>query len=178
MLRVNPWLRFPFAAGPYRSWLQDRQSLTQRLQERGGKVGVRVLFQCRCPLLTDEQFLAPAKIWGLTREVVLSVAGQDVVYAHSVLIPHPAHMGAFGSDGWRLMKTIHARPLGAALFSDPKIKRYALQAKKLGRGHALYRRTQRLWGVTGERWARRSLFRVGQSWILVTEVFLPKILAL
>lgn len=95
-----------------------------------------------------------------------------VVYAHSVLAP-----GERGA-GWRLMQGMGSRPLGAALFTDPRIRRLMLRQRKLGRGHELYRRASRVAMPGGTPWARRSLFIVGKSPILVTEVFLPGVLTL
>jgi chorismate--pyruvate lyase len=81
--------------------------------------------------------------------------------------------------GWRLMQGMGSRPLGAALFSDPRIRRLMLRQRKVGRGHELYRLAPPVAGTgVASLWARRSLFMVGKSPILVTEVFLPAILTL
>lgn len=71
------------------------------------------------------------------------------------------------------------RPLGAALFADPRIRRYPLRSRKIGRHHDLHRRLRKCAPTAPEPlWARRSLFRLHNAPILVTEVFLPEILAL
>lgn len=148
---------------------------------------VKVVFQGRRRLHRDEQFLARGgrgrrtAHTALTRDVVLYCGSTPVVYAHSVLAP-----GERGA-GRRLMQGMGSRPLGAALFTDPRIQRRMLRQHKVGRGHELYRQSANVatsgnaWGATGAPgilWARRSLFMVGKSPILVTEVFLPGVLTL
>lgn len=135
---------------------------------------VKVIFQGRRRLHRDERFLARqgAHALVLTRDVVLYSGAQPLVYAHSVLAP-----GDHGA-GWRLLQGMGSRPLGAALFTDPRIRRLMLRQRKLGRGHALYRRASSIVKRIGTPWARRSLFLVGKSPILVTEVFLPEVLTL
>ena len=137
---------------------------------------VKVLFQGRRRLHRDEQFLARAgnPTHVLTRDVVLYCGAKPVVYAHSVLAP-----GGCGA-GWRLMQGMGSRPLGAALFTDPRIRRLLLRQHKVGCGHELLRQARRVLnsGSVTTLWARRSLFMVGKSPILVTEVFLPEVLTL
>ena len=136
---------------------------------------VKVVFQGRRRLHRDERFLArgpAAHHAALTRDVVLYCGTNPVVYAHSVLAP-----GERGA-GWRLMQGMGSRPLGAALFTDPRIRRLMLRQHKPGRGHELFRQAARIALPTKALWARRSLFMVGKSPILVTEVFLPGVLTL
>lgn len=123
----------------------------------------------------DERFLArggSSLALALTRDVVLYCGDTPVVYAHSVLAP-----GDRGA-GWRLMQGMGSHPLGVALFTDPRIQRQALRQRTLGRDHELYRFAARIVKPGHAPWARRSLFMVGKSPILVTEVFLPGVLTL
>lgn len=169
------WQSSPCVAGQFQQWLTDRGSLTRRIEARSPGMTVRVIFQGRRRLHRDERFLArnpAAGAWALTRDVVLYCGETPVVYAHSVLAP-----GDRG-DGWRLMQGMGSRPLGAALFSDPRIRRLMLRQHKLARGHELRRQASRFAAPSGTPWARRSLFMAGKSPILVTEVFLPGVLAL
>ncbi len=139
---------------------------------------VKVIFQGRRRLHRDERFLAcgnAGSARALTRDVVLYCGTKPVVYAHSVL--RPGDRGA----GWRLMRGMGSRPMGAALFTDPRIRRMMLRQRKLGRGHELNQQACSLVKSSGNiaiLWARRSLFMVGKSPILVTEVFLPEVLVL
>ena len=166
------WQSSPCAAGRYRQWLTDRGSLTQRIEARSPGMTVKVVFQGRRRLHRDERFLLRNGTQALTRDVVLYCGANPVVYAHSVLAP-----GDRGA-GWRLMQGMGSRPLGAALFTDPRIRRLKLRQHKPGRGHELFRQAARIAQSGKTLWARRSLFMVGKSPILVTEVFLPGVLVL
>ncbi len=170
--RDTSWQIAPCASGRYQQWLTDRQSLTQRIEARSPGMQVRVVFQGRRILHRDERFLAKGSTHALTRDVVLYCGNTPVVYAHSVL--HPGDHGA----GWRLMQGMGSRPLGAALFAEPRIRRLMLRQRKVGRGHELFKQACRVARLRGPLWARRSLFIVGKSPILVTEVFLPGVLTL
>ena len=107
------------------------------------------------------------------REVFLYCGDTPVVFAHTVL--DPRHL----RGPWRRVTTLGNRPLGAALFADARIERYPLRQRKIGWHHELHRRLTRFVSAgSGSLWARRSLFRLHDSPILVTEVFLPAILRL
>ena len=109
----------------------------------------------------------------VVREVSLNCGHRPLVFAHSAVAPR-ALKGA-----WRMLSALGARPLGAALFADPQIKRFPLHFRQLDRADALHRRACRLLPEAPRLlWARRSLFLLRGSPLLVTEVFLPAILAL
>lgn len=109
----------------------------------------------------------------LVREVYLVCRRTPVVFAHSVADPRSLR------GAWRRLAQLGSRPLGAALFADPRVKRYPLRQQKLTPHHELYRRACATLGVRPPfLWARRSLFALHKSPILVTEVFLPDILKL
>lgn len=169
------WAPTPVAAGRYRPWLTDRGSLTARIAERCPGVRVRLIFQGMRRPDRDERFLfadagAPRV---LVREVILYCRDTPVVFAHTVL--DPEHL----RGPWRSVSTLGNRPLGAALFADPKVRRYPLRQRKIGWHHELHRRlSAHVPGAPGSLWARRSLFQLDDSPILVTEVFLPAILRL
>lgn len=143
---------------------------------RAAGLKVKVLFQGMRRLHRDERFLARGRAQGartLTRDVMLMNGDIPLVYAHSVIRP-----GDRGTAR-RLMQGMGSRPLGAALFADPRIRRRPLRQKKISRGHELYRHASgMLKPLPPVLWARRSLFIVGKSPILVTEVFLPGVLKL
>lgn len=168
-------LRPPHSAGPFRAWLTDRGSLTSRIRERCPAFSVKVLFQgLRC-VNRDEFFLQPgrARRLALVREVYLMCRRTPVVFAHSVIDPRALR------GSWRRLARLGSRPLGAALFADPRIRRYPLRQKKIGPYHDLYERAcAPLRKRPASLWARRSLFMLGRWPILVTEIFLPGILRL
>ena len=160
---------------PYRPWLVDRGSLTHRIQARCSSFSVRGLRLATGKPGRDEAAcvqLNPRK-QALLREVHLYCGETPVVFAHSV-IPLAGLRGP-----WRGLSRLGNKPLGAALFSNPKIQREPLQFKKLNRRHELYRRACLILRQRpAHLWARRSIFVLRHCPILVTEVFLPGILEL
>lgn len=174
-LNDTGWQPLPHAAGLYRPWLRAVGSLTRRIEQRSPRMKVKVLLQGPRRLHRDERSMVPGgdRAVTLTREVYLMCKRTPVVYAHSVI--QPRDRGA----ATRLVRRMGSRPLGAALFADPRIRRYAMQYRKIGRSHELYRNAVRvLKQPPTTLWARRSLFVIEKSPILVTEVFLPGVLEL
>jgi chorismate--pyruvate lyase len=111
--------------------------------------------------------------FAVTREVFLYCGAVPVVFAHSVV----RREGLSGA--WRWLGTLGARPLGAALFSDPLIHRTPLAFRVIKSHHPLFRcATAMLPLPPAVLWARRSVFLRGGVPLLVTEVFLPGILEL
>ena len=178
---MDYWLPHPLGASPYRHWLCQPGSLTRALQHRCPLFRVARLRQNASKPYADEYLplgLVPG-LPALTRDVLLLCADQPVVYAHTV-VPLPGLRGP-----WQGLSRLGNRPLGAALFANPRVERFPLEFRKLGAQHALYRAARRdlaeqagMSALPAQLWARRSLFALGQFPILVTEVFLPKVLNL
>lgn len=169
--RDSFWCVAPVAAGALRPWLTDSGSLTARLERHAGAIKVKVLFQGLRRPNQDESFLftSPAARV-MVREVLLLRGTTPLVFAHTV----------FAADtmrgAWRSIAGLGTRPLGAALFADPRITRFPLHQKKLPRTHPLHRRASaQLKKTPPSLWARRSIFAAGKSPILVSEIFLPAI---
>lgn len=156
-----------------RAWLLDRGSLTRRIQLRCKRFDVAIIAQGLAMPCRDERRLlrlGPAECC-IVREVRLNCGRKPVVYAHSVL-SRRATRGA-----WRMVMSLGRQPLGAALFADPRVKRYPLRFRQINRGNALFRRASGLLDEPpAQFWARRSLFVLRGARLLVTEVFLPAIL--
>ena len=173
--RDSYWRRSPAVAGAYRPWLTDRGSLTARIAERCPGVRVEVVFQGLRRPGRDERFVFAhrGRANVLVREVFLYCGATPVVFAHTVLDPADLR------GPWRSVARLGTRPLAAALFADARIERHPQRQRKIARHHELYRRLEpRVPGAPRALWARRSLFRLHNSPILVTEVFLPEILRL
>ncbi len=180
-MRIRPrretWLARPpraTVAPRLRPWLTDPGSLTARLRARCRELSVTVLGQRLALPHPDEASLLGLRRGELAwlREVLLSADGVPVVYARTVL-PRRGLRGA-----WRLFQGIGARPLGEALFADPRIARGRLACARLDRRDARYERVRELLAparLPAELWARRSLFRLRGRALLVSEVFLPTI---
>jgi len=174
-LRDRAWrARAGAGSGAYRCWLIDRGSLTDRVRARCDAFRVELVFQGPRRATLDERFIAgPRTRRVLVREVFLACGSTRVVFAHSVT-PLANLRGA-----WHGLVRLGTRPLGAALFADPRVARRPLRFRKLAARDELLARA-RAAGGGGARalWARRSLFIRGKSPILVTEIFLPEILKL
>lgn len=158
-----------------RRWLIDRGSLTRRIQLRCAAFRLDVLSQEMARARPDEAPVIGLKagVRCLEREVTLNCGSRAVVFAHSVA-PLPTLKGA-----WHMLGGLGTRPLGAALFADPCVRRHPLRYRQLSARHALYHRAARFAGaLPATLWARRSLFVLDRAPLLVTEVFLPAILAL
>ncbi len=171
----DPWLAAPVGAGGYRHWLRDRGSLTQRLQARCAAFAVEGLrLRWARPQPDEARLLGlPRHERARLREVTLCCAGTPVIFARSVL-PGRSLRGP-----WRALAYLGSRPLGAALFADPRVARTPLAYRKLTPAHALYRRAAAVLDAPPAcLWARRSVFWREDAPILVTEVFLPGVLEL
>jgi len=170
--RDPDWRRRPAAgAADYRPWLIDRGSLTDRLRERCKAFRVELVFQGPRRAARDERFVAGGREQRVfVREVFLSCGRTRVVFAHSVT--RLANL----RGTWRGLVRLGTQPLGAALFADPRVRRRPLRFRRVSPGDELHARAC---AATGKRlpglWARRSLFILGKSPILVTEIFLPEI---
>ena len=169
------WLTSAWQAGAWRHWLTDRGSLTQRLQRASPAFRVIRLKQSAGRPNLDEcgvLGLFPGRL-AMVREVLLLNQETPLVFAHSI-IPFTGLAGP-----WAELAGLGNRPLGAALFTNPRIQRQALEYQHLDRRHTLYRAAaQHLSATPRTLWARRSLFALHNSPILVTEVFLPATLKL
>ncbi len=164
------------AAHPLRPWLTDPGSLTARIAARCGRLRVTVITQALACPHRDEARLAGLRRGELAwlREVLLVADGVPVVYARSILSRKALRLG------WRMLAGVGDRPLGAALFADPRVRRGALGAKRLDARDRRYHRAAAASGLTlpPALWARRSCFlRKGRP-LIVCEVFLPAVLNL
>ncbi len=164
----------PILAGRLKPWLIDKGSLTLRLQNRYPVFSVNpVSMHYAKPILDEALRLGlPSYKTALIREVLLLGNNKSVVFAHSVL-PKSSLRGA-----WNGLGKLGNKPLGAALFANPQVKRAPLRFKKLSPHHALYKHAAlHLATKPAYLWARRSVFSLNCATILVTEVFLPTLLS-
>lgn len=166
-------------------WLHDHGSLTQRIQQRCEKFSVSPVRSGLARIAYDEAALlgiAPHQL-AYSREVFLYADGKPVVFAHSTCAS--AHL----RGAWQAMRELGNRSLGSLLFTHPLVSRQPLHFKALRANHplhvgpALTRQSSvglkpDLQSAPDTLWARRSLFTLHGSPLLVTEVFLPEILNL
>lgn len=169
------WKIRPILAGApayLHPWLTDTGSLTARLLARCTRFCVQVVTERRARPFADERGLIglPHGRTAWTREVLLYADDIPVVFAHSILAPCDLN------GAWHMAKAIGSRPLGAALFADPSIRRGPLTIARLTPRHPLHRHAEKVLGDTlPTLWARRSRFCRHDRPLLVTEVFLPGI---
>lgn len=156
----------------YSHWLRDHGSLTKRIQERCANFAVRNVHSGLASIASDESTLLglASHTRAYTRDVLLLADNKPVVFAHSALAPQ--HL----SGAWSALRTLGNKPLGALLFAHPQVERRPLRYKSLRDTHPLHQSASELLNSLPPRlWARRSLFYLRGSPLLVTEVFLPEI---
>lgn len=161
-------------SGAMQPWLIDSGSLTARLKARYADLAVQPELLKNTKAFNDEFALIGLKAvqHALIRDVLLIGNNVPVVFAHSVL-PRASLRGA-----WNGLGRLGNKPLGAALFANPQVKRAPLRFKKLAPHHVLYQHAvQHLSTKPAYLWARRSVFSLNCATILVTEVFLPQLLS-
>lgn len=166
------WLNRPIVFGQLKPWLIDCGSLTSSLQRRYSDFKVQLIGMKFDIVIVDEANLlqTPTHKTALIREVLLFGDDQPVVFARSVLLRSNLR------GAWHGLTKLGNKPLGAALFSNPKVKRAAISYKKLSPHQVLYQKAaQHLSDKPAYLWARRSVFRLNCATILVTEVFLPNL---
>jgi chorismate--pyruvate lyase len=172
------------APADVRGWLTSPGSLTAKLRAHGQAFRVQCLHQRTARCLSDEAAVIglprPGRVW--EREVLLRCDNTPVVFGHTV-VP----MSATASD-WPLFGALGERSLGTTLFGDPQVRRGTLEFARLRASHPLAQRVLAAALATttppagGPQelilYARRCLYRRRHGTLLVTEVFLPAVLAL
>jgi chorismate--pyruvate lyase len=164
---------------PARRWLTVSTSLTAAVRAVSADFAVRrVLEGWRRPLRDEARALGVTsheRVW--TREVVLADGAAPLVYAHTI-----AARAAL--PAWPWLRGLGDRPLGAVLFDHPGVARLAHEYRRLDGRHPLYHAAlrQRAASVSappqgGHLYARRAAFVLHGERLLVTEVFLPELIA-
>jgi chorismate--pyruvate lyase len=155
-----------------RAWLLDTASLTLRLQQLcPGRFRVRLLSQSwGRPFENEARALGmkPGSL-ALIRQVQLLCGEQPWVYARTIM-PVSSLCG-------RLQRLAHlgTRPLGGMLFADPGMQRGGVELARLGTGQAMHAAaTFHLAPRPAEIWGRRTVFRLADKPLLVSEIFLPE----
>lgn len=152
----------------YLSWLLDKGSLTQKLIEKsGGDFHVELVEQRiqHIPLSERKALKIPPRRWAVIREVILYGQHTPWVYARTV-IPLSTLKGSL-----RRLHYLGNKPLGEQLFSNPTMRREPVEVAQLY--------TEQLppaLSTLPTAWARRSVFRLSNKPLLVSEIFLPAII--
>lgn len=183
-LRQAQWLPHVLALNApsgYVPWLTEAGSLTARLKAHSRAFRVQCLHQRTGRCLSDEAHVIglqhAGRVW--EREVLLRCDNTPAVFAHTV-VPTTAT-----AADWPLFSALGERSLGSTLFGDPLVQRGVLEFARLRAGHPLAQRARAALQAQGLAlpatrilYARRCLYRRRQGSLLVTEVFLPAVLAL
>lgn len=168
----NAWLG-SWLAGSQRRILLDRGSLTDRVKAicaDGFRVEV-LKEEVQPPIQNEQQLLnLPNGAGALIREVVLRDNTDAWVFAHSVI---PLSTIGDDSDENSYLSQMGTQPLGAALFSDPRIKRGEIEIIRLSSTDPFYATvTAAITYKPRYIWGRRSLFWIEEKPLLVSEYFL------
>ena len=148
------------------SWLNESQSLTQRLRNQFENIHVQVLFEKQeTPFLTERQMLnVPEQRYCLVREVVL-LSNQTPLILARTIIPTKTLNITQGN-----LARLGSRPLGEILFSTPSLERESCGIVKV---------EPNLWTKNLEiktpLWGRRTQYSICKQPMLVSEFFLPSL---
>lgn len=164
------WLPSPPSAGRAHNWLTRPGSLTAHLRQHCPTFNVLRLRQEHAYPHYDEQDLlhSPRRRWVLVREVLLRCGEVPIVFAHSVAPIASIH------GPWRALAGLGNRPLGEALFLNPRIQRESLSYRCLDARHPLYlAAAANITNAPRQLWARRARYLLDGAPLLVSEIFLP-----
>lgn len=164
------WKTSPSTSGRSHDWLTRPGSLTAHLRRHCAGFNVLRLRQVHRYPHFDE--LAPLQLprrqWVLVREVLLRCHDTPLVFAHSVTTIDSLR------GPWQALAGLGNRPLGEALFLNPRIVREPLAYRRLDARHPLYRAAAASLPIAPRQlWARRARYVLEGAPLLVSEVFLP-----
>jgi len=178
LLRPDAWHGKPPSHGDVRfgrlhPWLTSRGSLTARIVSRFDHFNLVRLTQHAALPNTDErrELGLRDREFAIVREVLLRDGGSPLVFAHSLASRRDVR------GVWRGLSRLGARPLAEMLFHDHAVVRLPMEYRKIDARHPLYRRAQQVAPFAPQEvWARRSVFLKAGRPLLVTEVFLPRMI--
>ena len=166
-LQNQPWLKLKpvprtMLPPPWRDWVLDSGSLTQRLKTLAGNandftVSVKRVGFTRATLSEARALNIAVRDQVYVREVTLNIKDAPVVVARSV-IPRSTLTGYERQLMW-----LGTKPLGEFLFTHRHMRRRAIECKQ---GQVANQRA----------WARRSVFELSGKPLLVSEVFLEHLI--
>ena len=156
----------------FTAWLLDTSSLTQRLMAKSqGQLQVEVLqASIQRPHPSEWQALGiPCRQWAMVREVILSGRGVPWVYARTVIPLSTLH------GPLRRLHYLGNKPLGEQLFADPSMRREPVEIAQLDAAQLPQTLCHHSPEACHKTWGRRSIFRVSNKPLLVSEVFLAQL---
>lgn len=163
-LQANWLLASQLQAEPLvKSWLLEPASLTARLKSRCQQFRLQLLQQVAAPLPAFLVPLLPQAELCQLREVLLFCDNKPCVYAQSWLPSQSLQQ-------LQPLADLGEQPLGEYLFTHPELSRGQIEVCQLNL------KAKPAWSLqSGSYWARRSVFTVAGSSVLVAEIFLPAV---
>lgn len=155
------------------SWIYEPDSLTQRLRDYyGDAVSVAVLFQQRSrPFFSERRLLKLDNArHSLVREVLLYAEDRPLILARTV-IPEKTLKGA-----QRNLARLGNRPLGEVIFSHPKLERLEMDITRV-QPYNWSKSVRESYHLEQPLWGRRTVYALQHRQLLVSEFFLPEVLA-
>ncbi len=155
------------------TWLMEPSSLTLRIKKTFKQAFSLTLIDqgWSTPMLSEAQCLGePINEEMLTREVLLKLGQQTVVFARTIL-PKKIVMNVCE------LTELGSQPLGEVIFAYPDLKRIKLEVAKVGVDQ-LKKNLLRELPEEGCIWARRNHYQIEETTFLVSEFFLPAIYTL
>jgi chorismate--pyruvate lyase len=155
------------------SWAYEAGSLTRRLRDYyGNQVAVKILFHhWRTPFISEQrQLQLPLHRYCLTREVLLHTNGKPLLLARTI-IPDETIKVAH-----RNLSHLGTRPLGEVIFSYPDLERITMDLSLI-QPTTWTAKTRQNADITQAIWGRRTVYAIHNRPMLVSEFFLPEILA-
>lgn len=157
-----------------KSWLLDNGSSTKRLKAiTGNNLNVEVVNQGWVRALREEKSLLGIRDGQktLVREVILYCKNIPWMYGRSVF-----PITIFTGKTKYLFKSLNERPLGELLFNEKSLQRGQFEYCLLNSRDTKYPLLKYYNFNQENLWARRSIFFLQDSSLLLTEVFLPQML--
>jgi len=155
-----------------RDFLLDPGSTTRRMQqEYAAQIQVDLLKQAwYYPHYLEAQPLKiPLRRKALIRETYLSCQNKIWMYARAVF---PDYL--FTGKTRYLLAELDQRPLGKLLFREPTMQRSEFEVALLQPHHLEFQWATQQRNTTSHLWARRSIFKLHQKPLLLTEIFFPE----
>ncbi len=155
-----------------RDWLAHPGSFMQRLQQHAEGSRIQVLQQnWQLPEASERHLLSmPFRAYAFIREVLILNADKKWMFARTVF-PRSTLTGQH-----KKLLRLKNRSLGSVLFKDPSMQRSSFEVTCLQPGMKWHEKIlQRIEMNVTELWARRSIFKLQDKPLLVTEVFFPDI---
>jgi chorismate lyase len=175
LMHLDAWRSAP-PAHPHRlrRWITGRGSLTEAIVADFDRFNLLRIRQTQALPYHDERRELNLRVHeiAITREVLLRDGELPLVFAHSVVARDDLR------GAWRGLSRLGCRPLAEMLFRDPTVVRLPMEYRQIDWRHPLFKRANAVAPFSASTvWARRSVFLKAQRPLLVTEVFLPAMLA-